>query len=119
MKIVPRSWCIDRMEIFIEHCCNIAISRGVFACNLVSGMLEFVLETDLGIVPVFELILKTDQKRFGLTRRVFPKDEKNNFLLYLINFLTSVLRWLNFALRYSVPRLRNLFRAGCLFTNLM
>jgi hypothetical protein len=54
-------------------------------------MLGFVLETDLGIVPVFELILKTDQKRFGLIRRAFPKDEKNNFLLSLINFLTSVL----------------------------
>ena len=77
----------------------VAISRGAFACNLVSGMLEFVLENDLGIVPVFELILKTDQKRFGLIRRAFPKDEKNNFLLSLINFLTSFLSWLNFALR--------------------
>ena len=60
-------------------------------------MLEFILQTDLGVVPVFKLILKTDQKRFGLIRRAFPKDEKNNFLLSLIIFLTSVLSWLNFA----------------------
>ena len=75
----------------------------MFACNLVSGMLEFVLETDLGIVPVFELILKTDQKRFGLIRRVFPKDEKNNFLHSLINFLTSVLSWFEFRLEIFSP----------------
>jgi hypothetical protein len=51
-------------------------------------MLGFVLETDLGIVPVFELILKTDQKRFGLIRRVFPKDEKNNLMtMFPLNLL--------------------------------
>jgi hypothetical protein len=67
------------MEILIEHCCNIA--RCV-------GMLGFVLETDLGIVPVFELILKTGQKRFGLIRRVFPKDEKNNLMtMFPLNLL--------------------------------
>ena len=51
------------------------IPRGVFACNLIPGLVEFVLDIELGILPELELILKTDQKRLGLIRRVLPKDE--------------------------------------------
>ena len=51
------------------------IPRGVFAYNRVPGLVVSVLEIELGILPELVLILKTDQKRFGLIRRVLPKDE--------------------------------------------
>ena len=54
---------------------NVEISRGVFACILVPGLVLFILDIELGIHPEVELILKTDQKRLGLIRRVLPKDE--------------------------------------------
>ena len=54
---------------------TVVISRGVLACNLVPGMMLFVLDIELGIHPEIELILKTDQKRLGLIRRVLPEDE--------------------------------------------
>ena len=54
---------------------NVVISRGVFAYILVPGLVLFVLEIELGIQPEVELILKTDQKRLELIRRVLSKDE--------------------------------------------
>ena len=57
------------------------MSCGVLACNLVPGLLVSDLVTELGIFPELDLILKTDQKRFGLICIVFPNDEKNDSLL--------------------------------------
>ena len=54
---------------------NVEISRGVFANNLVPGLAGLDLDIELGTLPELELILKTDQKRLGLIRRVFPKDQ--------------------------------------------
>ena len=60
---------------------NVVISCGVFAFILVLGLVLFVFEIELGVHPEVELILKTDQKRLELIRRVLPKDELNYFLL--------------------------------------
>jgi hypothetical protein len=77
----------------------VAMSCGVLACNLVPGLLVSDLVTELGIFPELYLILKTDQKRFGLICIVFHNDEKNDSLLFWIIFLTSALSLFNFALR--------------------
>ncbi len=77
----------------------VAISFGVLAFNLLPLFLVSDLETELGILPEVDLILKTDQKRFGLTLKVLPKDEKNASLLFSIAFFTSVLNFVNFSFR--------------------
>ncbi len=69
------------------------------ACNLFPLFLVSDLETELDILLEVDLILKTDQKRFGLTLKVLPKDEKNASLLFSIAFFTPVLNFVNFSFR--------------------
>ena len=45
-----------------------AILSGVVACDLLSGLLAQYLETELGILPVLDLVLKMDQKRLGILK---------------------------------------------------
>ena len=76
-----------------------AVLSGVVACDLLSGLLAQFLETELGTLPVSDLILKMDQKRLGLIFNVLPQDWKNDSLLSLIPSLTSALSRLNFSFR--------------------
>ena len=45
----------------------------MLACNLISGLILEILDTELGTLPEFDLILKMDQKRLGLILKELPK----------------------------------------------
>lgn len=85
---------VDGMKVLIIINIDV-ISLDVLESDLVSGLLGSIAETELATLPDDDLILKTDQNRFGFTFRVVSKGSEEGLSTFLNRFLTEFLRLRN------------------------